>query len=75
MWLLDVETLELHEFFGRNIPPYAILSHTWGSEEVSFVEMKKSKYREVAQSKTGFSKIRECCNQARRDGLVRSSFE
>jgi hypothetical protein len=69
MWLLDVNTLELKEFFGRNIPPYAILSHTWGSEEVSFVEMKKPKYREMAQHKAGFAKIKGCCEQAKRDNF------
>ncbi|KAI1812792.1 HET-domain-containing protein [Poronia punctata] len=35
MRLIDVNTLQLIEFF-TNIPPYAILSHTWGSEEVTF---------------------------------------
>jgi len=70
MWLLDVKTLELKEFFGHNIPPYVILSHTWGPEEVSFVEMKKWKYREMAESKAGFIKIKGCCDQARRDGFA-----
>jgi acyl carrier protein len=69
MWLLDVRTLQLEEFFGSNIPPYAILSHTWGTEEVSFIEMKKPKYRMTAQRKAGFAKIEGCCIQAQRDGL------
>ncbi|KAK3367985.1 heterokaryon incompatibility protein-domain-containing protein [Podospora didyma] len=31
--LINVESLELEEFFGDDIPLYAILSHTWGKEE------------------------------------------
>jgi hypothetical protein len=37
MWLLNTENLELENFVGIATPPYAILSHTWGVEEVSFV--------------------------------------
>jgi len=36
MRLINVETLEMKEFFDVSIPPYAILSHTWGSDEVSY---------------------------------------
>ena len=35
MRLINVETLELEELFGDNVPKYAILSHTWGPDEVS----------------------------------------
>ncbi|KXH61821.1 hypothetical protein CSAL01_08587 [Colletotrichum salicis] len=38
MWLINVNTLELEEFIEPDFP-YAILSHTWGSEEVSFQEL------------------------------------
>jgi hypothetical protein len=71
MWLLNVHTLELHEFVGSSIPfyHYAILSHTWGHEEVTFAEMKKSKYRDIVQRKAGFNKIRQCCAEAERDGF------
>ncbi|OAG10611.1 HET-domain-containing protein [Paraphaeosphaeria sporulosa] len=68
MWLLSVDSLELKEFIGTDIPPYAILSHTWGAEEVSFVEMKKKKYRDQAKAKAGFSKIGGCCARAKKDG-------
>ena len=30
--------MEMEEYFEESIPPYAILSHTWGKEEVSFQE-------------------------------------
>jgi hypothetical protein len=39
MRLLNVHSLKLEEFGGEpgnGIPPYAILSHTWGRDEVSF---------------------------------------
>jgi hypothetical protein len=32
--LIDVEKYEIREFFGE-ILKYAILSHTWGEEEVT----------------------------------------
>jgi len=36
MWLINVHTLELEAHYTP--PHYVILSHTWGSEEVSFQE-------------------------------------
>ncbi|KAF5506510.1 hypothetical protein CGCS363_v005204 [Colletotrichum siamense] len=39
MRLIDVKTLELKEFFDDNVPRYAILSHTWGQEEPSYLEL------------------------------------
>jgi hypothetical protein len=53
----------LTEFFD-DVPPYAILSHTWGLEEVTFKDM----IERTGRSKTGFDKIRFCGEQARRDG-------
>jgi hypothetical protein len=49
-----------------NIPPYAILSHTWGkdTEEVSFRDLMDG----TGKSKAGYDKIRFCGEQARRDG-------
>lgn len=38
MRLINIHSLKLEEFFGRNIPPYYILSHTWGNDEISFQE-------------------------------------
>jgi hypothetical protein len=39
--LIEAKTLALHRFFGNVIPPYAILFHTWGKEEVTFQEWTK----------------------------------
>jgi hypothetical protein len=39
MRLIDVETLGLRSFTDDCIPRYAILSHTWGADEVSYLEL------------------------------------
>jgi hypothetical protein len=36
MRLLNVNSLELEEFIEDSVPKYAILSHTWATEEVTF---------------------------------------
>jgi hypothetical protein len=65
MRLINSKSLEMGEFFDQNIPPYAILSHTWGKAEVSFQDMQRSE----AQNKAGFPKILSCCEQAKYDGF------
>lgn len=42
MRFINTTTLKLEEFFGSDIPEYAILSHTWEDEEVSFQEVELS---------------------------------
>ena len=39
MRLLHSKTLAFHDFYDDSIPPYAILSHTWGNEELSYEDM------------------------------------
>ncbi|KAJ4364901.1 hypothetical protein N0V95_000547 [Ascochyta clinopodiicola] len=39
MRLIDVRTIELRWFNDNDIPEYAILSHTWGADEVSYQEL------------------------------------
>lgn len=51
----------------NDVPPYAILSHTWGSEEVIFADLARTP--SDWQQKAGFDKIKFCAEQARRDGL------
>ncbi|XTI89670.1 heterokaryon incompatibility protein-domain-containing protein [Cenococcum geophilum] len=65
--LQDDGELSLAEFVGDNIPPYAILSHTWGDdhEEVTFKDLVDGS----GKSKTGYTKIRFCTTQAAKDGL------
>ncbi|KAK1453902.1 HET domain-containing protein [Colletotrichum melonis] len=39
MRLINVNTLQLEEFFDDEIPLYTILSHTWGKDEVTFQDL------------------------------------
>ncbi|KAL2105954.1 hypothetical protein VUR80DRAFT_7510 [Thermomyces stellatus] len=39
MRLIDSYSLEFCEFEGGSSPPYAILSHTWGGEEILYKDM------------------------------------
>jgi hypothetical protein len=57
--------LAWEEFSQDKIPPYAILSHTWGTGEVTFVDL----INNHAHDKAGYRKIMFCGEQARRDGL------
>jgi hypothetical protein len=51
----DTTGISLHTFSRDAIPPYAILSHTWGkdTEEVSFNDMKEK----TGSMKAGFKKL------------------
>jgi len=66
MRLINVRTLAIEQFFGSDIPPYAILSHTWGTEEVTFQDWQDIT---LASSKSGFAKIQGACEQAKRSNL------
>ncbi|KAI3557904.1 HET domain-containing protein [Colletotrichum abscissum] len=66
MMLLNATSLQLHEFFGYSIPIYAILSHTWEEDEVTLQDVTNSSYA----LKKGFAKVRACCAQALRDGII-----
>ncbi|KAK1751996.1 heterokaryon incompatibility protein-domain-containing protein [Echria macrotheca] len=48
-----------------SIPPYAILSHTWGKEEILLKDLADG----TAKNKLGYDKIRFCGKQAALDGL------
>jgi hypothetical protein len=79
MRLLQLEGedgLSLIRFLDNNIPPYAILSHTWGAddEEVTFEDLEwssrnDSRAREKAKAKRGYDKIIFCGRQAARDDI------
>jgi hypothetical protein len=49
----------------RNIPPYAILSHTWGEDELTFRDMVDG----TSQSRAVPAKIKFCAQQAAMDGF------
>ncbi|KJK63786.1 Uncharacterized alpha/beta hydrolase domain DUF2235 [Aspergillus parasiticus SU-1] len=59
--------LELQEFTENELPKYAILSHRWEKEEVTFQEM--IHIDEKIRSKAGYKKIERFCARAHRDDL------
>jgi ankyrin repeat protein len=65
--LEDNGVFSLVEYIGRNIPRYAILSHTWGAdhEEVTFRDLTEG----TGKSKTGYRKLTFCAKRATHDGL------
>lgn len=66
MHLLNAETYQLETFLDdKKRPKYAILSHTWGVEEVTYQEIANL---EQAKLKAGFLKIQYTCEQAIKDG-------
>lgn len=68
MRLLHIESSErliLTDFSGKTIPPYAILSHTWGDDEFLFEDLVNG----TGKTKAGYEKILFCGEQAARDDL------
>ena len=65
--LEDDGEFSLVEFVGKNIPCYAVLSHTWGpdDEEVTFNNLVNG----AGKSKAGYRKIRFCGMRAANDHL------
>lgn len=65
MRLLNVHTLELEEFTNEDkTPPYAILSHRWEQDEVSFKDWRKKRIT----SGQGYDKIVRCCRFTKAQG-------
>ncbi|KAH8893429.1 HET-domain-containing protein [Thozetella sp. PMI_491] len=75
MRLLHSTTKELKDFVEGSTPPFAILSHTWGADEVSLQELKAlTTFQDDAsshplRSTEGYRKIDGCCALARSNGL------
>jgi hypothetical protein len=68
MRLLNTKTLQLKEFVEDSSKlRYAILSHRWGEEEISFQDITSQDPR--IRTKKGYGKIENCCAQARKSGL------
>lgn len=73
MWLIDTQSLRLKEFLTPP-PRYAILSHVWNKEEVTFNEFQNldrenNEIQSRVKSKSGFRKIQQCCELAREQGI------
>ncbi|KAI1353157.1 vegetative incompatibility protein HET-E-1 [Xylaria sp. FL0043] len=61
------ESFAFTEDLIEDVPPYAILSHTWGhdSQEVTFKDILDG----TGQQKEGYRKLQFCCKQAAFDSL------
>ena len=59
------------EFGDDNVPPYAVLSHTWGpeDEEVTFKDLEEDAGKSKFGS-TGYNKIQFCGKQAACHGIA-----
>jgi hypothetical protein len=58
--------LSLVEKHESDNPRYAILSHTWGAEEVTFKDLVEG----TGKNKAGYEKIEFCRKKAASDGLI-----
>lgn len=65
MWLLDSTTHDL-VLFHEPPPTYAILSHAWGPDEVTYQQLRTKTYK---PNTNGWQKIKACCVRARDEGF------
>ncbi|KAK5993784.1 Vegetative incompatibility protein HET-E-1 [Cladobotryum mycophilum] len=84
MRLLDANTLELVDVNDDDVPPYAILSHTWGDDEITIQQLRRlkgwsrlkdvptkslDKNKRAIASKVGFLKVANAAQLALSRGL------
>ena len=66
MRLLSVHSLQLQQFHDEEtLPEYAILSHTWGEEEVTLQDLRRDSVHQMK----GYQKVQKSCERARSDSL------
>ncbi|KAH0432993.1 hypothetical protein CcaCcLH18_06108 [Colletotrichum camelliae] len=68
MWLIKTDTLTLEEVTDPFSYSYAILSHTWGSDKITFQDFWPPERCDI-EEKEGFSKVEKTCQIARQRGL------
>ncbi|KAK0111190.1 hypothetical protein ONS95_001566 [Cadophora gregata] len=69
MRLLNATSFTLTNFNDeRTVPEYAILSHTWGDNEVRFKDLAELS-REQLATKKAYKKVETCCTKALECGL------
>ncbi|KAK7467489.1 hypothetical protein VKT23_004541 [Stygiomarasmius scandens] len=68
MRLLNTKTFHLQEFH-YGIPKYAILSHTWGEDEVTFQDIQPENLETRAKLKAGWLKVEKACIHALKYGF------
>ncbi|KAF2674895.1 hypothetical protein BT63DRAFT_430993 [Microthyrium microscopicum] len=64
--LLNTESFQLTDFNERDIPQYAILSHTWEEEEILYRDLANS--QESWADKRGAGKLKGFCKTAAENG-------
>lgn len=62
---MNAFTLQFEEFPDNSTPRYAILSHTWGNNEVTFQDFELGREK----SKIGYQKVLNICQRALSDDL------
>ncbi|KAH3968916.1 hypothetical protein HBI65_119520 [Parastagonospora nodorum] len=67
----DYGGFSLTDLHGNNVPPYAILSHTWGldADEVSFEDVGNYADALSVLAKPGYIKLQFCARRVAQDGL------
>ncbi|KZL78895.1 ankyrin repeat-containing [Colletotrichum incanum] len=65
MRLLHTTRLEV-VYVATDVPPYAILSHTWDDEEATFQDVQSSG---IAKQMRGYAKLEESCSLASGEGF------
>ncbi|KAK4097870.1 HET-domain-containing protein [Parathielavia hyrcaniae] len=70
MRLINTRTLEFAEFLGSSNPKYAILSHTWGDDEVTLQDMIMTRDPPSTGllTKEGYRKVVDYCRLAAQQG-------
>ena len=84
MRLINVQTFTMHDFSSESsTPAYAILSHTWGSQELSYFDflfltsdlppggtnIVRALLRNPSRDGPGYRKVAACCELARSRGI------
>lgn len=66
MRLINTSTLQIEAFNKNDVPKYAIVSHTWGREEVTWAEMASDSPvpRSHIKHKEGYRKVKAACDMA-----------
>jgi hypothetical protein len=66
MRLIDTTTKTLAEFESSDAPPYAILSHTWTKEEITYQDLQTER---KAGKEAGYAKLDNGCQLAAAAGF------
>ncbi|KAI0868522.1 heterokaryon incompatibility protein-domain-containing protein [Hypoxylon argillaceum] len=68
MRLLNTTTLTLETFRGTDLPRYAILSHTWGEDEILFEDVQHNSFKQW-RKRSGAAKVIDSAKKAGTNGF------